>query len=60
MFGETISRHMKMVVTLSGNVMSQDIIKLVNPAFPNVPQHILNSDRYWPHFKVLCYFGILI
>ena len=49
-----------MVVTLLGNVMLLDIIKPADPAFPNVPQHIFNSDRYWPHFKVLCYFGILI
>ena len=49
-----------MVVTLLSNVMSPNIIKLADPAFPNVSQHILNSNRYWPHFKVLCYFGILI
>ena len=51
---------MKMVVTLLGNVMSQDIIKHANLAFLNVPQHILNSNKYWPHLKVLYYFGILI
>ena len=50
---------MKMVVTLLGNTMSQDIIKPTDPAFPNVPQHIQYCDRYWPHFKVLCYFGVL-
>ena len=49
-----------MVVTLVGNVMSPNIIKPTNPTFPNVSQHILNSDRYWPHLKVLCYFGIFI
>ena len=49
-----------MVVTLLGNVMSLDIIKLDDLAFPNVLQKILCSDRYWPHLKVLNYFGILI
>ena len=57
--GEKMHRHMDTVVTLLANVMAADIIKPTNPAFPNVPQHIRNSDRYWPHFKVLCEFGIL-
>ena len=51
---------MKMTITLLDNVMSQDITKPTDLAFPNVSQHIQYSDRYWPYFKVLCYFGILI
>jgi len=31
--------------TFLGSVMLQDIIKPVDLAFPNVPLHILNSDR---------------
>ena len=57
--GEIVSRHVDTVVTLVANVMAANIIKPDDPAFPNAPQHILNSDRYWPHFKVLCEFGIL-
>ena len=52
--GETVSLHVEMIVSLLAIVMAADIIKPDDPAFPNVPQHILNSDRYWPHFKVLC------
>ena len=57
--GETVSQHVDIVVILLANVMAADIIRPADPAFPNVPQHIFNSDRYWPHFKVLCEFGIL-
>ena len=57
--GETVSRHMDTVVTLLANVMAANIIKPIDPVFPNVPQHIRNLDRYWPHFNVLCEFGIL-
>ena len=51
---ETVSLHVEMIVSLLAIVMAADIIKPDDPAFPNVPQHILNSDRYWPHFKVFC------
>ena len=47
---------MTKVVKLLGNVMSQDIIKLADLEFSNVPQHVQYSGRYWPYFKVLCYF----
>ena len=57
--GETVHRHVDIVVTLLANVMAVDIIEATDPAFPNLPQHIRNSDRYWPHFKVLYEFGIL-
>ena len=57
--GETVSQHMGTVVTLLANVIAANIIKPTDPAFPNMPQHIHNSDSYWPHFKVLCEFGIL-
>ena len=50
---------MKIIVTLLDNVLSQDIIKPADLAFLNVPLHIQYCDRCWPHFKVLCYFGIL-
>ena len=52
-------RHVDIVVTLLANVMAANIIKLADPVFPNVPQHIRNLDSYWPHFNVLCEFGIL-
>ena len=62
--GEIVSRHVETIVTLVANVlvaniMTANIIKPDDPAFPNAPQHILNSNRYWPHFKVLCEFGNL-
>ena len=55
----TVSRHVDTVVTLLANVMAVNIIKLADPVFPNMPQHIRNLDRYWPHFNVLCEFGNL-
>ena len=57
--GETVHRHVDTIVTLLANATVANIIKLADPTFPNVPQHICNSERYWPHFKVLCEFGIL-
>ena len=66
--GETVHRHVSTVITLLVTVMAPDIIKPVdptfrtkpvNPTFRTVPSHIQGSDRYWPHFKVLCEFGIL-
>ena len=56
---ETVHRHVAMVVTLLANVMAADIIKLADRTFRDVLEHIQHSDRYWPHFKVLCEFGIL-
>ena len=51
--------HVDTVVTLLTNAMVVDIIKPTDPTFPNVPQHICSLERYWPHFKILCKFGIL-
>ena len=51
---ETVHRHVATVVTLLATVMAADIIKPVDHSFRNVPSHIRNSKRYWPHFKVLC------
>ena len=56
---ETVHRHMATVVTLLATVMVANIIKLANPTFRNMPSHIRNLERYWPHFKVLYEFGIL-
>ena len=50
---------MATVVTLLATVMVANIIKLANPTFRNMPSHIRNLERYWPHFKVLYEFGIL-
>ena len=58
-FGETVHRYVAMVVTLLATVMAPDIIKPVDPTFCIVPSHIQGLYRYWPHFKVLCEFGIL-
>ena len=58
-FGETVHRYIAMVVTLLTTVMAPDIIKPVDPTFRIVPSHIQGLYRYWPHFKVLCEFGIL-
>ena len=44
--GETMHRHVDTLVTLLANATVADIIKLVDPTFPNVPQHIRNSERY--------------
>ena len=55
---ETVHWHVAMVVTLLATVMASDIIKPVDPTFRTVPSHIQGSYRYWPHFKVLCEFGI--
>ena len=55
---ETVHRHVAMVVTLLATIMASDIIKPVDPTFRTVPSHIHGSYRYWPHFKVLCEFGI--
>ena len=57
--GETVHQHVATVVTLLATVMAADIIKPADHTFRNVPSHIRNSKRYWPHFKVLCEFGIL-
>ena len=57
--GETMGRHVATVVTLLAIVMAANIIKLADRTFRNVLEHIQYSDRYWPHFKVLCEFGIL-
>ena len=56
---ETVHRHMATVVTLLATIMAANIIKPANLTFRNVPSHIRNSERYWPHFKVLYEFGIL-
>ena len=56
---EVVHWHMATVVTLLATVMTADIIKSADPTFRNVPSHIRNSKRYWPHFKVLCEIGIL-
>ena len=57
--GETVHRHVSTIVTLLATVMTADIIKPANRTFRDVPKHIQHSGRYWPHFKVLCEFGIL-
>ena len=57
--GETMHWHVDTVVTLLANAMVVDIIKPIDPTFSNVPQHIRSLERYWPHFKLLCKFGIL-
>ena len=57
--GETVHRHVAMVVTLLATVMATYIIKPADRTFRNVQSHIRNLERYWPHFKVLCEFGIL-
>jgi len=57
--GETVHRDVAMVVTLLATVMAANIIKLADHTFRDVSEHIQHSDRYWPHFKVLCEFGIL-
>jgi len=54
-----VHQHLATVITLLATIMAPDIIKLVDPTFHSMPSHILGSDRYWPHFKVLCEFGIL-
>ncbi|KAL0002253.1 hypothetical protein SO802_016034 [Lithocarpus litseifolius] len=55
--GETVHQHVATVVTLLATIMEVDIIKLADCTFCNVPSHIRSSERYWPHFKVLCEFG---
>ena len=57
--GETVHRYVATVVTLLATVMAPDIIQPADRTFRDVPEHIQHSDRYWPHFKVLCEFGIL-
>ena len=44
--GKTVHRHMDTIVTLLANATVANIIKLADPTFPNVPQHIRNSERY--------------
>ena len=56
---ETVHQHVATVVTLLATVMAANIIKPTNHTFQDVPEHIQHSGRYWPHFKVLCEFGIL-
>ena len=43
-FGETIHRHVAMVVTLLATVMAPNIIKSVDPTFRTLPSHIQGSD----------------
>ena len=57
--GKTVHQHMATEVTLLATFMAADIIKLADPTFCDVPSHIRSLDRHWPHFKVLCEFGIL-
>ena len=57
--GETVHRHVSTIVTLLATVMTADIIKPANRTFWDVSKHIQYSGQYWPHFKVLCEFGIL-
>ena len=57
---ETVHWHVATIVTLLAIVMVVNIIKPTDPTFHNVPSHIRNLERYWPYFKVLCEFGILI
>ena len=52
-------RHMATVLTLLATIMAANIIKPADRTFRDVPEHIQHSSRYWPHFKVLCEFGIL-
>ena len=44
--GKTVHQHMATEVTLLATFMAADIIKLADPTFPNMPQHICNSERY--------------
>ena len=57
--GETVHQHVSTVITQLATVMAPDIIKPDDPTFCTVPSHIQGLDRYWPHFMVLCEFGIL-
>ena len=57
--GETMHRHVATIATLLATIVAADIIKPADRTFQNVPEHIQHSGRYWPHFKVLCEFGIL-
>ena len=56
---EIVHRHVATIIILLATVMAPDIIKPADPTFCTMPSHIQGSDRYWPHFKVLCEFGIL-
>ena len=56
---ETVHQHVATVVTLLATVMAANIIKPTDRTFRDMPEHIQHSSRYWPHFKVLCEFGIL-
>ena len=44
--GETVHRHVAMVITLLTSVMAADIIKPADHTFQDVPEHIQHSDRY--------------
>ena len=44
--GETVHRHVAMVVTLLTSVMAAGIIKPTDCTFQDVPEHIQHSDRY--------------
>ena len=41
--GETVHRHVAMVVTLLATVMAPDIIKPADPTFRTMPSHIQES-----------------
>ncbi|XP_074346579.1 uncharacterized protein LOC141685373 [Apium graveolens] len=49
-FGEIISRVFHEVVQ-SVFFFAKNLIKPDNPEFKKIPSHILNDDRYMPHFK---------
>ena len=55
----TVHQHVATVITLLATIMAPDIIKPTDPTFCTVISHIQGSDRYWPHLKVFCEFGIL-
>ena len=44
--GETVHRHVAMVVTLLTSVMAAGIIKPTDCTFQDVSEHIQHSDRY--------------
>ena len=57
--GDIVYWHVATIVTLLATVMAPDIIQPADHTFRDMPEHIQHSDQYWPHFKVLCEFGIL-
>ena len=44
--GETVHRHVAMVITLITSVMAANIIKPADHTFQDVLEHIQHSDRY--------------